>query len=156
MNHVGVVISQISQLIGLEQTRHLLSDRRHRDRRSFEDAALALLMNISGKVERVSKELLDAVAGVTGQMQKIADAQAANHTQTLATLEALKAALGATAADPDVAAAIEALGNASAAGTCAGTERFSGLDHGRLRRINPEGCLARLARLPAVGYRASP
>ena len=63
----------------------------------------------------MTQALLDAVAGITDNMQRMRDAQAANHTQTLATLAALKAAIDKAGAgtDPDVAAAIEQLTAAS-------------------------------------------
>lgn len=91
----------------------------HREGSREADARiLQLLATMGAKLERLecmSQELLDAVAGMTAAMQKMRDAQAANHTETMAVLDVLKGTPAAS--DPDVAKAIEALTAASTTAT---------------------------------------
>lgn len=88
--------------------------------RSADARILQQLTAMGAKLERLecmSQELLDAVASVTDKVQKIRDAQVANHEETMKVLEALKAS--PVGSDPDVAKAIEQLTAASASATAA-------------------------------------
>lgn len=112
-HHDEEIAAQLAELLRLTTA--------HREGSRSADARILQQLTVMGaKLERLecmSQELLDAVASVTDKVQKIRDAQAANHEETLKVLEALKAS--PVGSDPDVAKAIEQLTAASASATAA-------------------------------------
>lgn len=87
-------------------------------------AALAEILKTVWRTEQMTQQLLDAVTGLTGNVQALSTAVADHDTKMQALLATLQAAISANsgaATDPDIATAIAAIGAASSsiAGTAA-------------------------------------
>lgn len=107
--------SLLGQLIGLVQTGHSNNDRHHVDRRTFEDAAISLLMKLNRKADMMSQQLLEAIAALAANVQTLTDTVAAHDNAVQTGIASLKDALAkAGTTDPDVAVAVSTLANLSA------------------------------------------